>query len=90
MPIWRRSGGTKVPSAARKTARSLITNLAGHRLFEPGDAAQRRRFAAAARAEKRKQFALANFERDAVEGAHLALRAGEGFDQIFNAYHDRS
>jgi hypothetical protein len=65
-------------------------DLAGHRLFEPGDAAQRRRLPQRRWAEERKQPPLANCERDAVEGAHLALRAGEGFDQIFNAYHNLS
>ena len=54
-------------------------NFAGHRLFQSGDAAKRRGFAAAARAEQGKQFALANFEGDAASARTSPLAPGNGF-----------
>jgi hypothetical protein len=46
--------------------------LAAGRLFEPGDDAQRRRLAAAARSEQRDQLARLDLERKLGQRRHLA------------------
>src|SRR5581483_4635231 len=66
--------------AARDRDRPLVGRL------EPRDRAQRRRLAAAGRAEQREELALVDLERDVVDGEHAAVlllpRARERLDEL--------
>ena len=65
--------------AVRRAVNRMIVdqNFPGQRLLQSGDAAKRRRFAAAARTEQGKQFALAHFEGHAAERLNFAPGAGK-------------
>ena len=65
--MLRCDGGSRVTSRPADPDAALVGDL------EPGDQAQRRRLAAARRAEQHVERALVELERDAVDGAHLAV-----------------
>ena len=73
-----RSSGTPsrccaAPAADAVTSRPPMQDAPAVGLLEPGDQAQRRRLAAAGRAEQHVERAVVEREREPVDGAHLAV-----------------
>ncbi len=67
MPISRFSAGTKIRDAGELTSRPLISISPPSGRSKPGDAAKRRRLAAAARPKQNAKIALGDFQIDVAE-----------------------
>src|SRR5262245_26724984 len=65
-------------------------NLSRIGAFEPGDAAQDRRFAATARSQDGKKFAVGNIEGDTADGRDFLMLGMKGFDKISDPDHLRA
>ena len=74
MFTWRFAGGTYV------TSLPCEQDAARGRLLEAGDHAQRRRLAAARRAEQREELALADPQVEIVDDGHVAEALGHAVE----------
>ena len=68
MPKLRRLGATKMPCVRGIDHAAVERDRAGARPLEPGDGAQRRGLAAAARTEQREQLAVGHVEGHVLHG----------------------
>ena len=68
MPMLRWRGGTSTPRSGAETMVPPMRDRAGARMLEPGDAAQRRRLAAAGGAEQHDDLAGGDVEAHIVDG----------------------
>ena len=75
MEMLRARGGRSL------TSLPPMRDFAAADFFKPGDHAQRRRLAAAGRPDQRDEFAVGDFEIDAVHDLHVAVALDELFER---------